>query len=69
VVLTVPNPIVDQMLKALKRLGLLEGMSIDEHQGLNPNSLPELFNKASFSLRTRRGFQLGLNNLFVFELA
>lgn len=69
VVLTVPNPIVDQLLRALKRFGLLEGMSIEEHQGLNPNTLPDLFNKASFSMQTRRGFQFGLNNLFVFEVA
>jgi 2-polyprenyl-3-methyl-5-hydroxy-6-metoxy-1,4-benzoquinol methylase len=69
VVLTVPNQIVDDLLGALKRIRVLDGMSIDEHQGLNPNSLPRIFGRASLSLRAKRRFQLGFNNLFVFQHA
>ena len=69
VVLTVPNPIVDKLLGVLKGLRVLDGMSIEEHQGLDPNSLPRIFGEASLSLLARKGFQLGMNNLFVFEKA
>ena len=67
VVLTVPSLFVDTILDVLRTVRLVEGMSLEEHHGLDPDSIPHIFGGASFSLRKRRRFQLGLNNLFVFE--
>lgn len=67
VVITVPSPRVDTILAALQKLRLIDGMSIQEHYGFDPGNIPGLFASPSFRLARQSSFQLGLNNLFVFE--
>jgi 2-polyprenyl-3-methyl-5-hydroxy-6-metoxy-1,4-benzoquinol methylase len=66
-IITVPSPAVDQILSALKFLRLIDGMSLEEHHGYDVNKTPEIFRAKNFRLLKRAPFQLGLNNLFVFE--
>ena len=67
VVITVPSPRVDDILAVLTRLRLVDGMSLEEHYGFNPEDTLEVFAPPGFRLVERSAFQLGLNNLFVFE--
>lgn len=67
IVITVPSPRVDDLLKVLSAVRLIDGMSIDEHYGFEAERTVELFPAPRFRLVHRRTFQLGLNNLFVFE--
>jgi SAM-dependent methyltransferase len=67
VVITVPSPKVDTILGALGRLRAVEGMSLEEHYGFDPAQTPRVFGPPDFRPVERRRFQLGLNNLFVFE--
>jgi SAM-dependent methyltransferase len=67
VVATVPAPLVDAILETLIRLRILDGMSTEEHHGFEPDMAPRVFEDAGFRLTRRTQFQLGLNNLFVFE--
>ena len=66
IIITVPLPLVDRMIDWLRWLGLLDGMSVEEHHGFVPEEALELFSKGGFRLEHRRSFQLGLNHLFVF---
>jgi len=66
-VITVPSPRVDDILHLLVRLRLISGMAAHEHYGFQPHHTPALFPEPRFRLIKRQRFQLGLNNLFVFE--
>jgi len=66
-ILTVPSPAVDRILAALKFLRLIDGMSLEEHHGYRVDQTTDIFPPPAFRLLCRRRFQLGLNNLFVFE--
>jgi SAM-dependent methyltransferase len=65
-IITVPHPFVDRILDTLMFFRLIDGQAVHEHHGFDPGSLSEL---ASDQIRliSRSTFQLGLNNLFVFE--
>ncbi|HWD20014.1 MAG TPA: methyltransferase domain-containing protein [Verrucomicrobiae bacterium] len=66
-IITVPSPAVDGILKILHALRLIDGMSLEEHHGYDVNHTTRIFAEEFFILRRRAAFQLGLNNLFVFE--
>jgi 2-polyprenyl-3-methyl-5-hydroxy-6-metoxy-1,4-benzoquinol methylase len=67
IVITVPAPLVDKILHVLQALRLVDGMSLHEHYGFEPDDTLRVFGEARLNLQLRRRFQLGLNNLFVFE--
>ncbi len=67
IIITVPNPIVDRILSVLRFLRLIDGMSLEEHYGFEPRLVPALFGVANLRLVTASVFQLGCNNLFVFQ--
>jgi len=66
-VITVPSAAVDHILHALRTLRLIHGMSLEEHHGFDAGQTPAIFSGPNFQLVARRKFQLGLNNLFVFQ--
>jgi SAM-dependent methyltransferase len=66
-IITVPSPQVDQILEILLKLKLIEGMSLEEHYGYKPEDTEQIFSSPMFKLLKKEKFQLGLNNLFVFE--
>jgi len=65
-IVTVPHPFVDKILDLLVVLKLIDGQALDEHHGFDPNSLVTLLSK-HLQLKSRKTFQFGLNNLFVFK--
>ena len=67
VVITVPSPQVDIILDVLTTLRIIDGMSIHEHYGFKPKDTLDIFSPEDFKLIRKESFQLGLNNLFVFE--
>ncbi|WP_299224846.1 methyltransferase domain-containing protein [uncultured Psychroserpens sp.] len=67
IIITVPSPFVDQILWVLKKMNLVEGMSLEEHYGFKTKEVFTLFDKKKYRLIKHKKFQLGLNNLFVFE--
>jgi len=67
VVITVPAPLVDRILSILLALRIVDGMSLEEHHGFSPDDLTDIFMREGFRLKSRRRFQLGLNNLYIFE--
>jgi 2-polyprenyl-3-methyl-5-hydroxy-6-metoxy-1,4-benzoquinol methylase len=68
VIITVPSLLVDKLLSILLWLGLVDGMSLEEHHGFSPDELQVIFLEEGFRLKKRQKFQFGLNNLYIFEL-
>jgi len=68
-IVTVPSPRVDYILKALLALRLIDGMSLEEHHGFEVGDTTRIFPPPDFKLVRQKRFQLGLNNLFVFQRA
>jgi 2-polyprenyl-3-methyl-5-hydroxy-6-metoxy-1,4-benzoquinol methylase len=66
-IITVPAPAVDRVLAILRALRLIDGMSLEQHYGFDVRMVPSIFLPHGFKLAAKRRFQLGLNNLFVFE--
>ena len=67
VVVTVPSPVVDTILAGLKTLRLIDGMAVEQHYGFEAHRTVDLFTSPGLSLVQAERFQLGVNNLFVFE--
>lgn len=65
-VITVPGPMVDRIIDALKTVRVLDGMSVEQHFGFDPNRTIPLFEDAGYTLAAAKKFQLGLNHLYVF---
>lgn len=65
-IITMPSPVVDNILAVLKYLRLIDGMSLEEHHGLTLASVLTAFAKY-FKLQVRQTFQFGLNNLLVYQ--
>jgi 2-polyprenyl-3-methyl-5-hydroxy-6-metoxy-1,4-benzoquinol methylase len=66
-IVTVPESSVDRILDLLKLLRIIDGMSLEEHYGFDSAQAPSLFAVDGMRLYRAGKFQLGLNNLFVFE--
>ncbi len=67
IVITVPSPFVDKILSILLIFHIVDGMSLEEHHGFSPDDLPGIFTPEGFILKRIEKFQLGLNNLYIFE--
>lgn len=65
VIITVPHPRVDSILKLLTALRVFVGFSTHQHHGFNPECLPPLFK--GFRLVKKQRWELGCNYLFIFE--
>lgn len=66
-IITVPAPTVDQILKLLKFMCLIDGMSLEQHYGFDAAQTPTIFSVGGLALVKMKKFQLRLNNLFVFQ--
>jgi 2-polyprenyl-3-methyl-5-hydroxy-6-metoxy-1,4-benzoquinol methylase len=67
VIITVPSPSVDYILSLLQKLRLIDGMSLAQHFGFDPQDTKLLFRPPVFNLCCQVRHRLGLNHLFVFE--
>ena len=65
VIITVPHPFVDKILDVLKFFRIIKGLSLEEHHGFNPETLPDIFNR--WKLRKKERWEFGCNYLFIFE--
>ena len=66
-VVTIPSPSVDYILKFFKWIRIIEAVGLREHYGLAPEIIPSIFCREYFDLKVKESFQLGLNNLLVFQ--
>jgi len=66
-IMTVPSPRVDEIVHTLVKLGLADGMSLEEHHGFRPEETSTIFQASGLQLERHETFQLGLNHLFVFR--
>jgi hypothetical protein len=66
-IITVPAPEVDTIVHALMRLNLIAGMAAHQHHRFQLNNLDHIFTVPLWQRAKHRTFQLGLNNLYVFE--
>lgn len=65
-IVSVPHPFVDKILDALFFLKLIDGQALEEHHGLDPKLLITAL-QSHLLLKKIKYFQLGLNNIMVFQ--
>ena len=56
---------MDPLLNMMKRLRVIDGMALEEHDNFDPHKVPRIFGDLELILHER--FQLGINHLFVFQ--
>jgi 2-polyprenyl-3-methyl-5-hydroxy-6-metoxy-1,4-benzoquinol methylase len=66
-IITVPSPTVDHILAVLTFMRLVDGMALEQHHGFRPHQTADIFSAHGFQPIAHHRFQLGLNNLFVFQ--
>jgi hypothetical protein len=64
---SVPSPRVDKILSILRFVRLIDGMNLDEHHGVELDSVVDRLSTHGWILEKWLHFQLGLNNLLVFR--
>jgi len=67
VIITVPSLLVDKLMDILIFLGIVDGMSLEQHHGFPPNERPIFSFQKGLNLEKKQKFQFGLNNLYIFE--
>lgn len=67
ILITVPSPKVDYILKVISFFHMTEGMHIDQHYGFDPVAVPSIFSIPGLRLAKHVRFQLGLNHFFAFR--
>jgi 2-polyprenyl-3-methyl-5-hydroxy-6-metoxy-1,4-benzoquinol methylase len=65
-IITVPHPMVDRILEILIFLRFIKGQVTNEHHGFDPKDIVNYFGR-TLKLIEHKRFQLGMNNVFVFE--
>lgn len=66
-VVTVPSSRVDDVLRVMKALRVVDGMRDDQHYGFDPRKAIAMFEQAGLVLERHSRFELGLNHLLVFR--
>ncbi len=66
ILVTIPHPMVDQIVHLGIALKLLSGVSIDDHHGLDPRTARNLIENEGWRLEHWKRFQFGLNNEMLF---
>lgn len=67
VIITVPSPWVDYIIKVLKFLRIIDGMNVEQHHCFRPKYIVPLLREAGFKQVLHKKFELGLNHLFVYQ--
>ncbi len=67
VIVTIPSQAVDGILRVLRRLRLVEAETLEEHHCFDPGRTEEVFSVPNYRLIRKERFQLGLNNLYIFQ--
>lgn len=65
--LTVPHPMVDEILKIFIRLRLADGMAVEQHHHFHVRCVVPLFCSYGFIAVKEQKFQGGLNHFFSFQ--
>ena len=66
-VITVPSSRVDDILRVMKALRMVDGMHEEQHYGFDPGKAIAMFAHAGLVLERHSLFELGLNHLLVFR--
>ena len=66
-VVTVPSSRVDDVLRVMKAVHVVDGMRDDQHYGFDPRKAIAMFENAGLVLERHSRFELGLNHLLVFR--
>ncbi|MFA5792105.1 MAG: class I SAM-dependent methyltransferase [Candidatus Paceibacterota bacterium] len=66
-IMTIPSPVVDKILLMLRALKIVHAETLHEHHGFLPDNINNYILENDFDLICHEKFELGLNNLFVFQ--